>query len=480
MQFFNQKWMLALATAVVIWIVLAVVREQLIPFHASGEQRTLLLTGDEPEYLLAAWSLAHDRDLNLRNNLEEQSWKAFQDRLVCDVTHGDLNYFKRVSPFMEKADPEQWKNTQLLVHRPGTAVLLSPAAFSKTRMRWWAYFIIATLTSLGGLGILLLAFSQGIPPFKASLLSLAVILSPPSVLYANQAFPEIPAALLLTLSFLLCCSARFPLLLFSAFLLVMAPWFSDRAIPSVFLFSLFCLFQANTHKQRGILLVIFLAGILGLTHYYLKRFGVPWPLHHNPRVSPSLSFIMKGLPGFLLDRNRGILWLCPMLLFVPTALYSSFRQNKKAAVFLSLALGLSLLNIASFPDWMGGICPAGRYGVLFQILSLPAFFLWIKNNTPRTQKIVFSLLLFFGIIETLVLFNHPSWWFRKYHPLFAIPCLQPVYSLLPDLQKPDYTEIVKALLWTLVFSFTIFAASCSENLRKKILTTKCTDNLKKP
>ncbi|MBN2145550.1 MAG: hypothetical protein JW774_13125, partial [Candidatus Aureabacteria bacterium] len=56
----NQKRLLAVGTAVMIWIILAVIREHLIPYNASQDEKAILLTGDEPEYLLAAWSLAHD------------------------------------------------------------------------------------------------------------------------------------------------------------------------------------------------------------------------------------------------------------------------------------------------------------------------------------------------------------------------------------------------------------------------------------
>ncbi|MBN2143338.1 MAG: hypothetical protein JW774_01820, partial [Candidatus Aureabacteria bacterium] len=392
-------------------------------------------------------------DMNLQNNLENQSWKAFQDRAVCNSSHGNLDYFIRVSPAMKNADKQKWKNVQLLVHRPGTAVLLSPAAFSIEKMRWWAYLIVSTLTSLCVLGILLLAFSFNIPSWKAALLSFSVIISPPAVFYANQAFPEIPVAMLLTLSYLLCCSERFCFHMIACVLLMLTPWFSDRAIPAALIFALFCLIQARNNTERSALFMLILSGAVILAYYYYNRFGVIWPVHHNPRVSSSFSYILKGLPGFILDRNRGIIWLSPMLLFLPSVLYALYMQHKKFAVFLSFALGLSLINISSFPDWMGGVCPAGRYGVFFQILSLPAFLFWLKKNRSKKQVLFLSLLLIFGIIETLVLFNHPSWWYRKYHPLFAISFLQPLYTFLPDLQNPTYPEIIKALLWSGVFLF---------------------------
>ena len=443
-----------LAATGVMALAFAMVREQVIPFHATVERQDYLLAGDEPEYLLGAWSLAHDGDLNLYNNVREKSWMVFQKRDVCSIGHGELAYFRRASPAMANASSEAWNGKQLLIHRPGTSVLISPAALSKEHFRWWAYFIVAAVASLGVGVVLVLAVRAGLPAIPASVLAVLLALSPPGLFYANQAYPEIPAAVLLALAacFLLDSSPR--VVVGSALCVAIAPWFSDRAILPAAALGLACFWSARRSRALPILLGIFGVGAVLLAMYYWRRFHVPWPVHHNWRYHASAANIPALLPRVLLDRGRGLIWLCPALILLPAALYSWWRSamQRSLCVVVALAVLAGLMGVASFPDWEGGVCPAGRYGVIYQWLALPAFFAWYRAGMSGKQKTLLLVALLAGAMISLLVVPHPSWWYRSYHPLFGYPFMDRFYDLLPSLGVADVPSVMKAAAWAAVFA----------------------------
>lgn len=449
---FASDWVIVVVV-LAIAAVFALVREQLIPFTADANRRSYLLTGDEPEYLLAAWSLAHDGDLNLYNDVREKVWEVFQKRPVCGPGHAELAHFQKISPAMANVSPEAWQGQQLLIHRPGVSVLVFPAAYAGQNFRWWAYFIVATFASVGIGAILFAARRAGASLFPAAVIASLLVLSPPGLFYANQAFPEVPAAVLLAVSASLLLSPGLPAATASGVCVAMAPWFSDRALLPAVVLGLAGLWLARKAKTRWVLLAVFGAGAGLLILYYWHRFHVPWPVHHNWRYSASVGNIPSLLPRILLDRDRGILWLCPALLLLPAAFYSWYRSGHHRILCVSIALALTagLLGVASFPDWRGGVCPAGRYGVLIQWLALPVFLAWHRTGMSKTQQVLLLLLLLAGAMEILFVWNHPNWWYRSYHPVFGCPSLQRFYDILPNLNSLEFSSLARAGQWLAVF-----------------------------
>jgi len=445
----KRDWWTVLAVTLLVWLILAAVRERVIPFRATEAQRTYLLAGDEPEYFLAAWSLAHDGDLNLYNNVRGKTWGSFQMRDVCGVGHGELAHFQRISPAMRLASPKEWEGRQLLIHRPGTSVLISPAAYSTVRFRWWAYFIVATFACLGLGGILVTTVREGASAVPAGLLAVLLALSPPGMFYANQAYPEIPAAVLLALSACLLFGSSSWAIAGSALAVAIAPWFSDRAILPAAVLGLLCLWSARKSKVLPVLFGIFAVAAVFLALYYWRRFHVPWPVLHNWRCHASVANIPAFLPRVLFDRGRGIVWLCPALAMLPAAFYFWFRSgsHRSLCVGIAVAMAAGLMGVASFPDWEGGVCPAGRYGVIYQWLALPVFLAWYKSGMSAKQKVLLLLPLLAGVAISLLVSAHPSWWYRSYHPLFGYPLLDRFYDVLPDLRVANTVAVTKAAGW---------------------------------
>ena len=454
---FNKYSLFAIITALFIWIILGFSREHLVPFNSSIERASFLLTGDEPEYLLAAYSVAHDLDMDLHNNLLTKSWEKFWIRPVCGPSHGDFAYFKRVSSSLSDENKSKWGKKQLLVHRPGTSIIISSVTFFKKNIRWWAYFTISTLTALCIFFVTMRLHRHEFPIIFVALLCAFTVISPPSIFYSNQIFPEIPVSMLFLLSFVLLLKPSTLNVILASFCIAFSTWFSDRAIfPAIFL-GIACFLLTKGKKMKSLVLFIFMINAIFLAFYFYRRFGVPYPIHHNPRVSPSLNYIFKGLPGILFDRNKGILWLSPMLILSPVAfiMWWKSRLYPKLCFFTGLAFASSLLAVSSFPDWSGGTCPTGRYGVLFQWLTLPAFLVWSKSGMNTKQKAMVLFLFFIGLLQTIFIYDHPNWWYRKYSPIFEYKCLYPIYNVMPDMQTINKIEVLKVMFWT--FSFALYS-----------------------
>ncbi|MCA1989596.1 MAG: hypothetical protein LDL07_10715, partial [Desulfarculus sp.] len=189
----------ALLALILVLALLAFTREALVPYHADAQRREYLLTGDEPEYLLAAFNLAQGRGLTLGAR-DQQRFMApdLIDHIMERGWHGSYAYFLTISPVLgQRFSQAEWGQEPVLVHRPGASILLAPAAWAGERQRWWSYAIMSLLAAAGLAGMLLLAIRASGPAWPSLGLGLACLLAPPALFYANQAFPELPAGVLL-------------------------------------------------------------------------------------------------------------------------------------------------------------------------------------------------------------------------------------------------------------------------------------------
>lgn len=459
------------ASIIVIFIVFAasfIPRAALVPFNADDDRKRWLLTGDEPEYLIAAYSLAHDFDMNIRNNVENGDGKHFFRPGYPGKWHGSLGYFQQVSPAMKSADPDEWKNRQLLVHRPGTSALIAPATLSLKHARWWAYVTMSAVGAVMAATIVFLAISNGLPPLPSALFTVLFILSPPSMYYMNQIFPELAFAMFLGVAVFSLFSPKPALLYIAAVLVALCPWFSDRAIPASAVIGLGVFLSSKEWRDRAVIAGIFAVSAAFLINYYYNRFGVPYPIHHSPRHSVSLSYLPKGLARAFLDAENGLLWQVPALALLPAALYEwkKSRAWKGAWLIVTLSLFLSLMLIASFPDWTGGASPSGRYFVLLQWLALPVFLVWAKLGMSARQKWLVNILVIAGFTQSLFLMRKPLYWYAEHNPIFSYRLIQPYYSWLPNLRNFTEDSITKIAIWGTVFVMLVLFSFRKNKVRK--------------
>ena len=241
------------------------------------------------------------------------------------------------------------------------------------------------LLLFGVSALVYMAISYGAEPLFAVLLTLAFALSPPGFFYANQVYPEMPFALGLALGFMLMARFSSAGALSASLIAIALPWFSDRAIPGAFMLALSALYMGGNMKRRVMVSCVLAAGTMALAHYYYARFGVVYPLHHSPRHSLSISYMPEGLARLLLNTSRGFLWQAPVLALAPVAFlaWNSSGLGRPVFVCATLAFAGNIALVSAFPDWTGGVCPAGRYNVSITWLSYTAFISVVKNGYVR-------------------------------------------------------------------------------------------------
>jgi len=138
------------------------------------------ITGDEPHYMLSAYSLVHDRDVDLRNNYEE-----------------DVGRFYPSSEIDPHAFDYRGNGRWISKHPIGLAILIAPVIFVHESVLA-ARVLFIVISAL--LAYQLFRLLQDLNIAEGRFLWpvwVAVVFSLPLLTFSNQIFPEIPAALLL-------------------------------------------------------------------------------------------------------------------------------------------------------------------------------------------------------------------------------------------------------------------------------------------
>lgn len=446
----------AILAFLLVMAALALTRQALVPYNATPEQRYHLLTGDEPDYLLAAFNLAHGQGLTL--GLRNRQRFLPQGRLDALFANwqGSYDYFLTVSPELGRAFSRQaWGgDKQKLVHRPGTSVLLAPAAYAGERQRWWSYAIIATLAAALTALMVWWAARAGTPPGLALVAGLACLLSPPALFYGQQAFPELPQALLLTLAAVLLFRPTRPAVLAATLCLAAAPWFSDRALPPALFLGLSALLAAPGRGLKALLLAILLADASGLATYYYYHLGVPWPRNTHTVLKASLGYIPTGFLQLFFSSLHGLVFFFPLVGLLPLAVWRWWQSGwqRRHCLLWALAWTAAVAVVSAWPDWGGGTCARGRYAVAIQVLSLPAWLAWARLGFSRRQALALALLAAWGLTYGAVVAWQPKWWFAKFHPIFNLDTRSPLFAWLPDLAQPSTRAYVLCAAWSLALA----------------------------
>lgn len=194
--------MVALAVVCILLALSTYTRQQLIPFNADQSRYDFLLTGDEPAYLMTALSIARDGDIDVSSNARDKDYLLYQKR---PYSGSGFDFYNFLSKDRLNDKKEEWGTARYMRHRPGTSVLLAPAfLLADHNHRFWAYTIISICLSLFcGFSIYYLTSVLEINFASVLVTCLVCCLSPPVYFYLNQAYPEVPAAILLALVTLL-------------------------------------------------------------------------------------------------------------------------------------------------------------------------------------------------------------------------------------------------------------------------------------
>jgi hypothetical protein len=347
-------------------------------------------TGDEPQYLLTAISLATDGDLDIADELAEARWRPFH-ALPLPTQTEPLADGRRLSP-----------------HDPLLPLLLAgPVAAGG-----WVGAKLAMAAMAGLLAALLLwtAVRRFAVPLRTATLAAAVFaLSPPLAVYGSQLYPELPAALVALAAVAALVgpgpargagtgqgAAGVGATLVVGGAVVALPWLAVKYVPvAAALAMVGCWGLVRAGRGRRALVLAGSLVVAGVVFLVLHRwwYGGWTPYAAGDHfVGGELSVVgtepdylgrSRRLLGLLVDRGFGLAaWQPAWLLAVPAlAVMLARRPRGWAAVAVPLAAGWLVATFVALT--MHGWWFAGRQVVVVLPLAALAVAWWTGRDGRR-------------------------------------------------------------------------------------------------
>lgn len=361
--------------------------------------RTLPVAGDEPHYLLISHSILVDHDLDLHNNYERGDYRAFHPgHISAQAAHA------------------------VSAHGVGFPLLLVPAYALGGRVG--ATWLVALTAALLSVNIYWFCLELSGSP-RASLQAWALCaFTVPIVAYANQLFPEIPAALgtLYAYRQFRALPASGGGALLGGLLATFGVVFLKVRYAPVIVVQWIYLFARLARSRRWIwgcaaVLLAFILMLLTLDAWLfdgavvLRRWaweGAWWIMGRPNR------FHLIAPVGLFLDQKNGLLPYSPIYILSAVGLALLMRERRPEGFVIPLAAALYLWALIALSDerWHGEFSPAPRYLVfLLPLLAGPMAVAFARCRgrgfeLTRTALAVYSLV----IAATLLLV--PRWRFR--------------------------------------------------------------------
>ena len=329
--------------------------------------------GDEPHYLLMARSLIADGDVDLANDFAQRAYAPFYAGVLEAHT-----------------SPRSPKGHLYAVHTPGLAALLAPgyavAGYQGARI---IMALIAAWASV--LTYRLVADVVG-DRGPAMAVWLGLVATAPFALYAVSLYPEMPAALATVVFLWTSRKDSTPgSLAASAIAAAILPWIHPKFLPLAMVGLGLTVVRRGPKAWRYGAIAACLVSLAGLLWFFRSTYGVAsLSAAYGAGYADDVSLLRapRGLLGFALDRQHGLMFLGPFwLLAVPgAALLAQHRLGDSLRA--GLLAGSTLIVGASFSMWWGGACPPGR----FLVPSLPAIAVFAAGVAARRSEVTAGLL----------------------------------------------------------------------------------------
>lgn len=450
----------AVAVAGLLFGFYSVARERLVPFNADPGRAAWRLTGDEPAYLLTAQAIASGDGENVRHVHERRTYTNYQTRIVIGDNQWTWQNYEGlgVSHLTDRA--HSWGDKQVIQRPPLIALFAAPFALQRSHVRWSVAFAQGIMASVVAALLLVAAgATAGSSLVRKAFASVAFLGGMPVLYYTAQIFPEVLMGSFLALSLMLARKER-PAYRWPSYALMLAClWGSARVALGVAAVSLLYLWR-DLRKRDFVGVGILSLGWMFYAGYNVWLWGHVIPPNPNPSSPLDISLVPKGLLIALFGNDVGLLFLSPVtwLGVVCTILISLFHGGDRGTwPTLLLLAGISGV-VGAFPDYRAGTCPAGRYQVVQTFVLLVPVLIFLCKEPPDSiwLRRVSTTLLVLGLATLgmgIVVAQHPSSWFERYHPLFRRPSIQPYYYLLPDFKS---RWVGRLAAWMLLFIASTF------------------------
>ena len=317
--------------AVAIWVF-----AMALPAIGARASYNARVTGDEPQYLTTAISIAEDFDLDISDELEQRRFEPFHEISLNTQTIDLDDSGRRVSP-----------------HDPLLPALLAlPMAVGGWVAAKTALAAMAAAAAAATVWLAVRRFAA--PAGLAAVVVGAFFASPPLTAYATQVYPEMPAALcvLLVLAAVLGPLGRRGRITALAGIIAL-PWLSVKYAPVAAMLCIVLMARRPVGRVRRIALssaVLVLAGVVYLVFHRVVYGG--WTAYASGDHFVDGEFLVLGndpdyrgrsirLIGLFVDRGFGLAAWTPAYLMVLPAFASLWRWRPPgwAAATATVAAG---------------------------------------------------------------------------------------------------------------------------------------------
>jgi hypothetical protein len=359
------------------------------------------LAGDEPHYLLDAHSLVRDGDLDLANNYANGDYRAFYDF--------PLNPHLRIG-----ADGRSY-----LSHDLGLPILITPAYALGGRAG--VIIFLAIIAALIGANIYALAYEVTSNSIAATVTWLLLLLTPVLSLYAYLIYPEMIAALIVIWNVRQLVTRHPPLVtqhIVISLSLAVLPWLSARFTP-IALFLLAWKIWRDRSSLRLTLIPIGLLAISLLGYFAANAFlsgGATSTIDFNTGPIAvgfqgiSIERIARGLIGWWLDQQRGLLIYSPVYLIALIGLPILWRRFKWTGLALLTPLLIAYLSAVAWGGFWIGWEISARYMVVGVPLLAAPFALALHHLRGRFFRSLLIITAAFSLFNNIFIIRTPGLW----------------------------------------------------------------------
>lgn len=399
----------------------------------------ILLSGDEPHYLMVSISLLDDGDIDLSNNYDRADFlRLGLQTLGPRVISGDLTHVYPTDPW-------------------GFAALLIPAL--KLGGVFGVKLFLIFLTGLLAVSIyhFALCFSRCNTPSAVS--ALVVCCSPPVIWYGSQVFPEIAITLFFCTGMLL-IHRHSELVQKHPFLCGMLPGVlplihtRGLVIAVGMIVVMFITFRQRISIRFWYAAPVILSYSIALIGtWYLTDSCYPFIPGHDDVTSGLQQ--LRYIPGLLFDRESGLFSNSPLYLFL--ALYAVYTRCNPG--WMLLPIGLHVIVVTLNPQWWGGWCPPCRYMIPLAPFAAYQISNVVRNKAARTPRIVMTILTIVTFVLMLPALSDGSILYSRGNGIHsawsAIPGLLGMSFLFPSIRAEEPSADWLTIAWICLFLLSV-------------------------
>jgi len=372
------------------------------------------VTGDEPFYLMTAYSLLHDHDIDETNNFAARDWLRFYPSYPLAK---EWQGWPNISPDLPPHASKTYRAGLYSKHGLGIPTLiLVPFALRGRTGVVLLYNLMAA-----GVAANLYLFARTVAARHRALIVTAILMaSVPLATYAFLIFPEMPAALMIVYAvrrLLAPVNTRWQWALVGLSVGYL-PWLHARFVAVVAgLALIFAWRHLRTAWRPALFGMIPATLLLGLFEAYslvFYHFPVPNRQDHAGFSTPVGT--VNGFFGSLLDAQWGLFIVAPIYLLAAAALVLYARAHVRDGISLLIVLVPYAVTISAYLVWWGEWGPAARYWTAaLPLLALPLAWWWegAARAHPRGVAWLLGIVGAWGLFWTAGWLRQPQWLYNQ-------------------------------------------------------------------